>query len=158
MRMPMRVIARVLQVVIPIAIPASGRAAALPDTYDSTRHFFGYVCGILPGCSLPVLQYGGTPADGSANAAAVPIAGYQLLAALAANPNRASVECQNQDTSLVQLVLDDGAGTAATISSYMLAAAGVTGGQGASWSDPNFKGRLRAYGPTPGQRVMCRQE
>ncbi len=118
---------------------------------------FVYPCG-TNGTTTSVLQAGGSPADGSANAAAVPITGYGLLATIAANPARAGLECQNQDVSAAQLVLDDGLGTTATISIYMLAAADTTGGQGASWSDPSFKGRLRVYGPNAGQRVMCRQE
>jgi hypothetical protein len=99
---------------------------------------------------------GSVLADASANAAAVPINGYVLLSTLAASSVRGEIECQNQDTSYVQLVLDDGSGTAGKISTVMLAPAAATGQQGGSWVSQSFKGRARAYGPSSTQRVMLR--
>ena len=112
----------------------------------------------LMGGNFGVIQAGGAPLDASANAAPVPITGYTLLQTLPAAPGRANLECQNQSTSIAQLVLDDGAGGAGGVSSVMIAAAAAAGGQGGSWNDPSFKGRLRAYGPSATQRVMCRQD
>lgn len=99
-------------------------------------------------------QAGTTGTDYSANAATDPIAGYVLLATIPAKLNRNNVEVQNQDVNLVQLVLDDGAGNNQTTA--MLGVAGATGGQGGSWSDASFKGRVRVYGPSGTQRVMAR--
>ncbi len=95
-------------------------------------------------------------ADYSANAAAIPIAGYVLLLTIPANGTRNSVEVQNQSTDTVQLVRDDGAGDGQT--SLMLAPAAAVGGQGGGWSSTTFLGRLRVYAPSSGDRVAAYQE
>jgi hypothetical protein len=93
--------------------------------------------------------------DFSANQAAIPLPGYVLIATVPATA-RASIEVQNQSTSLIQLVRDDGFGNQQ--STIMLAPAATAGGQGASWSSTTFRGRLRVYAPSSTAQVAVYQE
>lgn len=96
---------------------------------------------------------GSTGTDYSANATAVPVSGYVLLATIPAKANRNFVEVQNQSQQLIQLVRDDGAGGNTT--SLFLAPATVSSGQGSGWMSDTFKGRLRVYGPSSSQQVAA---
>jgi hypothetical protein len=93
--------------------------------------------------------------DFSANAASVPLPGYVLIATVPATA-RAGIEVQNQSTSLIQVVRDDGFGNQQ--STIMLAPAATAGGQGASWSSTTFRGRLRIYAPSSAAQVAIYQE
>lgn len=104
----------------------------------------------------PVYQWGGTPVDTSSAPATVPEGGFSLLATVAINGNRASVEVQNQSAAMIQLVLDDGAATAGTISSVLLSPNTGANTAGSIWNSNTFKGRVRVYGAA-GAQVMARQ-
>jgi len=94
-----------------------------------------------------VLHSGGTPIDYSANPMAVPLAGYVLIATAPVNATRGNIEVVNHSGAQIQIVLDDGLGTAGTISSVLLAGGVGAPSQGGSWSDMSFKGRARIYAP-----------
>jgi hypothetical protein len=96
-----------------------------------------------------------TGTDYSANAAAVPISGYVLLATIPANQGRRSVEVDNQSAGAIQVVRDDGTGN--NQSSVVLASGGAAGTQGGSWSSTTFLGRVLVYGPS-GAQVAAFQE
>lgn len=98
----------------------------------------------------------GIDEDYSANAAAVPIVGLVLLATVPVTGHRSVVEVQNQSAGTIQVVRDDGAGTAGTVSSILLAGSGA-GAQGGGWSSTTFKGRIRVYGAS-GAQVSAFQE
>ena len=100
--------------------------------------------------------WGSIADDSSANAAAVPISGFVLLATVPMSQFRNAVEVQNQSASTIQVVRDDGAGTAGTISSILLAGSGANA-QGGGWSSTTFKGRIRVYGAS-GAQVSAFQE
>lgn len=102
-----------------------------------------------------VLQSGSTGTDYSANAAAIPIATYVLLATIPATPARAYVEVQNQSAGTIQVVRDDGAGNNQT--TILIAPGSGAGAQGGGWSSATFKGRIRVYGAT-GAQVAAYQE
>jgi hypothetical protein len=93
-----------------------------------------------------VSRAGSTGIDHSANAVAVPYGTYVLLLTIAANQRRNFLEVQNQSTSQLQLVRDDGTGANQT--SIFLSPAAASPGQGAGWSSDTFKGRIRVYGPS----------
>ena len=95
-----------------------------------------------------VLYSGGTPTDYSANPMAVPLSGYVLIATAPVNAVRGNIEIFNHSGAQIQIVLDDGLGTAGTISSVLLAGGGGAPSQGGSWSDMAFKGRARVYAPS----------
>lgn len=104
---------------------------------------------------MNIRHAGSTGTDYSANAAAVPIATYVLLATIPANPQRYVVEVQNQSAALIQVVKDDGSDNNKT--SFLLASGGAAGTQGGAWSSLTFRGRVRVYGPT-GSQVAVAQE
>lgn len=108
-----------------------------------------------PPPAQPVYQWGGVNADVSSAPATVPEATFVLLATVPLIGNRASVEVQNQSAGIIQVVLDDGAGTAGTISSILLTGGTANSGNGV-WNSNTFKGRVRVYGVT-GAQVMARQ-
>ena len=99
--------------------------------------------------------YMGCGQDYSANPAAVPIGGYTLLSTIPAAPRR-SIEIDNQSTSWVQVIRDDGNGN--QISSVMLAPASVAPGQGGSWGSYSFQGRVRVYAASAGAQVAIYQD
>lgn len=92
-----------------------------------------------------ITMAGGSGFDRSVNPAAIPLAGYQAAALLtiAVNPRRNYLEIQNQSASMLQVVLDDGAGGTAT--SILLASGGAANTQGGSWDTQAFKGRVRVF-------------
>ena len=104
----------------------------------------------------PVYNWGGVNADVSSAPATVPEATFVLLATIPINGNRSTVEVQNQSAALIQVVLDDGSGTAGTISSYLLGPGTGANTAGGVWNSQTFKGRVRVYGAT-GAQVMARQ-
>ncbi len=120
---------------------------------------FGGAASPLPAGSNTigaVLQAGSTGSDASVNAAAVPMAGFVLLATIAATPTRAFVEVQNQSAGTVQVVRDDGAGNNQT--SILLAPGAGAGAQGGGWSSASFRGRVRIYAASAGAQVAAYQD
>lgn len=101
-------------------------------------------------------NWGGVNADVSSAPATVPEATFVLLATIPINGNRVVVEIQNQSAAMIQLVLDDGAGTAGTVSSILLSPNSGANTAGSIWASSTFKGRVRVYGAT-GAQVMARQ-
>lgn len=104
----------------------------------------------------PVYNWGGVNADVSSAPATIPEATFVLLATLPLNGNRAQVEVQNQSAALIQVVLDDGAATAGTLSSILLNPGTGANTAGQTWTSTAFRGRVRVYGAT-GAQVMARQ-
>lgn len=102
----------------------------------------------------PVLD--GNNEDYSANAPSLPPAGTVLLTTVPVTPSRRSIEVQNQSAGTIQVVRDDGAGGAGTVSSVLLAGSGA-GAQGGSWSSTTFKGRILIYGAS-GAQISAFQE
>ena len=94
--------------------------------------------------------------DHSVNASAVPVAGWVLLQTINVNARRNFVEIQNQSTSTIQIVRDDGTG--ANVTSMFAAGAGVSPGQGGGWTSDTFKGRLKIYGPAAGLEVAAYED
>jgi hypothetical protein len=83
--------------------------------------------------------------DYSANAIAIPLSGYTLLATIPVTAGRSFVEVQNQGPTQIQIVRDNGAGGSQT--SILVGSGGIAGTQGGDWSSSTFKGRIRVYGP-----------
>ena len=104
---------------------------------------------------MNIRHAGGTGANYSVNPAAIPIATYVLLTTIPANPQRVSVEVQNQSASTIQVVRDDGGGQEQVTT--LLAPGGGAGSQGATWHSLTFKGRVRVYGPTGSQVSACQE-
>jgi hypothetical protein len=104
----------------------------------------------------PVYDYGGVNADVSSAPATIPEATFVLLATVPINGNRVAVEVQNQSAAIIQVVLDDGAATAGTLSSILLNPGTGANTAGLTWLSTTFKGRVRVYGAT-GAQVMARQ-
>ncbi len=90
--------------------------------------------------------------DHSANASAVPISGYHLLATIAANTKRNAVTVQSQTTSNVQVVRSDGGSNVSTI---MLTPATTNGLAGGSWSSQTFKGEVLVYSTNASDQVAA---
>lgn len=104
----------------------------------------------------PIYYYGGVNNAQSANAPAIPEAGFVLLTTIPINGNRATVEVQNQSAGTIQLVLDDGLGTAGTVGSTLLNHGTGANTAGQTWTSDTFKGRARIYGAA-GAQVLARQ-
>lgn len=106
------------------------------------------------GGPLTVVAEGSNGTDYSANAAAIPIGGYVLLATVPALSSRNAVEIQNQSNLQIQLVLDDGSG--GNTGSILLAGGSAADTQGGAWSSEYHKGRVRIYGSSSSQQVFAR--
>lgn len=104
---------------------------------------------------MNIRHAGGTGANFSANASAIPVAGFALLTTVPANPQRVSVEVQNQSASVIQVVRDDGADNERVTT--LLATGGSAGTPGAQWFSLTFKGRVRVYGPAGSQVSACQE-
>ncbi len=96
---------------------------------------------------------GSTGKDWSANAPTVPLAGYQLLTTIPANPLRALVTVQNISMLQMQVVRDDGNGN--NQSTIMLAPALAAFEAGGIWSSSTFNGRVRVYGANIGEQCSA---
>jgi hypothetical protein len=94
---------------------------------------------------MTIDRYG---ADWSGTPPTVPASGYVALQTIPTNHSRREVEIQNQSASILQVVVDDGAGGNATC--WLLAPAGA-GLPGQSWMRISERARIIIYGPTSAQ-------
>lgn len=117
---------------------------------DITAHF---ACMAMP-AQMWTSTLGGLGTDASGSA---PSISGNILATLAVNGKRALVEAQNQSATIMEVVLDDGLGTAGKVSIIMLGAATVDGSNGSFWSDTTFKGRVRIACASAGKQCMLRE-
>ncbi len=91
------------------------------------------------------------PNIGQNFANAGPFANYVLVATVAANPSRVSIDIENMTGAQIAVVRDDGtaANNAAPVAASVFALAGgaAAGQQGGSWSSTTFRGRLQIFAP-----------
>jgi hypothetical protein len=116
------------------------------------------IAALLFGLSLtPALAQPspGTGGDFSANAAAIPMATFVLLATIPKTSGRVSVQVQNQSAAVIQVVRDDGVGGNQT--TILLSPGSGAATQGGLWASDTFKGRIRVYGAS-GAQVSASQE
>jgi hypothetical protein len=97
----------------------------------------------LPEGSISAVSAGSTGYDYSANGLTAPPG--VLIATVPVNPDRLSVEVQNQWPADITMIRDDGANGQRT--AVVLHAAEYVGGPGGAWDSSTFRGRLRFYGP-----------
>lgn len=115
------------------------------------------VQGIPNGVPMPTIEAGSVGIDHSANAPAGPGnatsftwngATVNLLATVAANPNRKSLEVNNTTGAPVVVVTDDGSNTTGTIGMFPLVPGSAQFQQGADLSLTDELGRVRVFGTT----------
>lgn len=91
------------------------------------------------------------PSGHASDASGTPPSVGTVLGTIAPNVNRKAFFAQNQAATDIQVVLDDGAGTTATI--IVLAAGASAGKQGGYWDTTGFLhlGRIRICGTASSQ-------
>lgn len=103
------------------------------------------------------------PNVGSAFANAGPYANYVPVATVAANPLRRQIVVENNSTSLIVVILDDGTATGGqapvSASVFPLSGTAVAGGVGVNgiYKDNLEQGRVQVYAQSLGLQIMVRE-
>ncbi len=100
---------------------------------------------------------GSVGTDHSVNVPTASLSGYHLLKIVSPNPNRNALVIQNQSTSIVQLILQDGAG--GNVASWFLGAGTVAqNGTGGTFYSQTFKGQCNVWSANTTDSVLIRED
>ena len=100
------------------------------------------------------------PSIGSNFAASGPYASYVLIATVATNALRKSIDIENTSGAQIAILLDDGTAASgaapnnATV--FALGGGGASGSQGGSWVSQVERGRVQVYAPASTAQVAGR--